>query len=76
MTARTTSAAWVRGVVEMFAAEGVDVGALFRDAGLDIAQLESPDGRFPIDDVSVLWELAVARSGKPTLGLSKALATT
>ena len=76
MIARTSSAAWVRGVVEMFAAEGVDTGALFRDARLDIAQLQNPDGRFSIDDVSVLWELAVQRSGKPTLGLSKALATT
>ena len=36
MIARTSSSAWVRGVVEMFAAEGIDVEALFRDAGLDM----------------------------------------
>ena len=76
MIARTSSSAWVRGVVEMFAAEGIDVEALFRDARLDIATLQDPAGRFSIDDVSVLWEMAVARSGKATLGLSRELALT
>ena len=76
MIARTSSSAWVRGVVEMFAAEGVDVEALFRDARLDIAILRDPAARFSIDDVSVLWEMAVARSGKATLGLSRELALT
>jgi hypothetical protein len=42
MIARTSSSAWVRGVVEMFAAEGIDVEALFRDARLDIATLQDP----------------------------------
>src|SRR6478672_1756874 len=76
MIARTSSSAWVRGVVEMFAAEGIDVAALFRDARLDFATLQDPAGRFSIDDVSALWEMAVARSGKPTLGLSRELALT
>lgn len=76
MIMRTSSSAWVRGVVEMFAAEGIDVPALFRDAGLDISLLDDPAGRFSIDDVSVLWEMAVARSGKTTLGLSQELALT
>lgn len=74
MIACTSSSAWVRGVVDMFASEGLDVAALFREAGLDMAMLDAPAGRFSIDDVSVLWELAVARSGKDTLGLSKELA--
>ncbi|MBI5258398.1 MAG: AraC family transcriptional regulator [Burkholderiales bacterium] len=60
----------------MFAAEGLDIAALFRDAGLDAARLDDREGRFTIDEVSLLWELAVARSGKPTLGLDKALAST
>ena len=51
MIARTSSSAWVRGVVEMFAAEGIDVEALFRDARLDIATLRDPARRFSIDDV-------------------------
>lgn len=76
MTQPTSSSTWVRGVVEMFAAEGVDVAALFEDAGLDRASVDDPDGRFSIDDVSRLWDFAVARSGKATLGLSKELAHT
>lgn len=76
MIDRTSSSAWVKGVVDMFAAEGLDVDVLFRDAGLDIAVLDEPAGRLSIDDVSALWELAVARSGKPTLGLSRELAAT
>jgi AraC-like DNA-binding protein len=74
MTAPTSSSTWVRGVVEMFAAEGVDIDGLFAAAGLDRTVLDDPEGRFEIDDVSRLWELAVARSGKATLGLSKELA--
>lgn len=74
MIARTSSAAWVRGVVDMFVAEGLDAPALFDAAGLDIALLDDPAGRLSIDDVSLLWELAVVRSGKATLGLSRALA--
>jgi AraC-like DNA-binding protein len=73
---RGSSAAWVKGVVEMFAAEGVDVDALLRDGGVDANVLNDPQRRFSIDEVSVLWELAVARSGKATLGLSKELAST
>jgi len=60
----------------MFRAEGLDAQALFRDAALDISVLDDPEGRFSIDDVSTLWEIAVARSGKATLGLSKELAIT
>ena len=56
MIARTSSSTWVRGVVEMFATEGIDVEALFRDARLNIAVLLDPAGRFSIDD------------GQPALG--------
>ncbi len=76
MIARTSSSAWVRGVVGMFRAEGLDAQALFHEAALDIGALDDPDGRFSIDDVSALWEIAVTRSGKDTLGLSKELAIT
>ena len=71
---RTSSASWLRGVAGMFAAEGVDVPALFAQAGLDHRALDNPEARFPADTISLLWELAVARSGKPQLGLRRALA--
>ena len=35
MRIRTSASAWVRGVADMFSAEGLDIGSLFRDAGLD-----------------------------------------
>lgn len=73
---RGSSAAWVKGVLEMFAAEGVDVDALLRDAGFDAGVLNDTQRRFSIDEVSLLWEMAVQRSGKATLGLSKELAAT
>ncbi len=74
MIERTSSSTWVRGVVEMFAAEGVDTTALLREAGIERTALDDPTQRISIDEVSLLWELAVAHSGKPTLGLNRELA--
>lgn len=74
MTERTSAASWLKGVADMFAAQGLDVPALFREAGLDHAALDDPEARFSVDAISQLWELAVARSGNPHLGLSRALA--
>lgn len=71
---RTSSCSWVRGVVGLFAAEGVDVARLFEEAGMDAARLERAEERFEVDEVSRLWELAVAWSGQPALGLDRALA--
>jgi len=74
--ARTSSSTWVRGVIQMFEAEGVATAALLQACGFDAARLADPAGRFTIDEISSLWAAAVARSGKTTLGLSKALAGT
>ncbi len=58
----------------MFEAEGLNVAALFAATNLDLTRLDAPDARYPADDISDLWDLAVARSGKTTLGLSRKLA--
>lgn len=71
---RTSSAAWLRGVIGMFEAEGLDTNALLRDSGFDPAELAKPEARFPADEISILWQLAVERSGNATLGLSRELA--
>jgi len=55
----------------MLKAKGLDVAALFDEAGLETVALSDPDSRFPTEKVSLLWELAVARSGNPTIGLAK-----
>lgn len=70
---RTSSSTWVKGVADMFASQGVDVPRLFRAAGLDIAQLDKPDARIGAEGVSQLWELAVAWTGNPALGMDPAL---
>lgn len=71
---RTSSSAWVRGLAEMFASQGLDPAALFRDAALDAGRLQDPQGRFSADEVSRLWEVALARSGNPLLGVDRDLA--
>jgi AraC-like DNA-binding protein len=69
---RASAAFWVAGIADALAAEQLDVPELFREAGLDIAALRDPDARFATDQISLLWELAVARSGNPAIGLAGA----
>ncbi|XPG48498.1 AraC family transcriptional regulator [Variovorax sp. KK3] len=66
----------MEGVMAMFEAEGLNVPALLRDAGLDPASLHRQHARFAVDEVTLLWQLAVARAGRPTLGLNRDLAAT
>src|SRR5262249_33574249 len=63
------AAFWVKGVVETLEAAGLDVAVLLDEAGLDRAALSDPDARVPTEKVSLLWQLAVARSGNPAIGL-------
>jgi len=63
------AAFWVKGIAETLKAGGLDVPALFDEAGLDTEALSDPDARFPTERVSLLWQLAVARSGNPAIGL-------
>ena len=53
----------------MFASQDLDVPRLLHAAGLDPRLLERPQERVAGDKVSELWELAVAWSGNPNLGL-------
>ena len=64
------AAFWVKGVAEALKAEGLDVATLFDEAALDMSALSDPDSRFPTERVSLLWQLAVARSGDPAIGLA------
>ena len=51
---RTSSAAWLEGVLVMFEAEGLDVPLLLRDAGIDKVELIRQDARFPVDQITRL----------------------
>src|SRR5215813_12738102 len=64
------AAFWVKGIAETLKAGGLDVPALLDEAGLDMAALSDPDSRFPTEKVSLLWQLAVARSSDPAIGLA------
>ena len=70
---RTSSCTWVNGILEMFASQGIDVPLLVKFAGIDPRRLERSEERFGADEVSRLWELAVARCGDPALGLDREL---
>src|SRR5246127_5192612 len=68
---KRTAAVWVKGIAEMFAAEGLDVASLFAAAGIDPCALEGPSARLQTEKISHLWELAVERSRNPELALSQ-----
>jgi AraC-like DNA-binding protein len=68
------SSAWVRGVVHLFASQGVDTDSLLRDAGVDAERLKHAHERFTLAEFDRMWALAVERSGHPTLGLDRTLA--
>jgi AraC-like DNA-binding protein len=75
MPERTSSSAWVKGVAEMFASQGVDVPRLFSVVGIEMSLLDNGGARLQADKVTELWERAVAWSGKATLGLDRELAS-
>src|SRR5215469_155446 len=71
MSKRTTAAVWLRGITEMLTAEGIDAKAVFAGAGIDPALVEAPGARIPTEKLSRLWEVAVERSGNPSIGLAQ-----
>jgi len=71
MSKRTTAAIWVKGIAELLAAEGLDVGGLLAEAGIDPLTLDAPGARLPTEGISRLWELAAKRSGNPAIGLAR-----
>ncbi|HSH91337.1 MAG TPA: AraC family transcriptional regulator, partial [Ramlibacter sp.] len=70
----TSSSAWLRSVVQLFASQGVDPASLFAEVGLDPAKLKLPHERFATEDLNRLWEIAVRTSGQLNLGLDRQLA--
>jgi AraC-like DNA-binding protein len=72
MSERTTSSNWAFGIVQALELGGVDCRMIFPELGLDYAALEDPDARFPQDDMTRLWQRAVALSGNPAIGLNMA----
>lgn len=57
----------------MFASQGLDAARLLRAAGIDHTVLDDPDARVEVEEITSLWELAVAWSGNPALGMDRDL---
>lgn len=70
---RSSSSTWVKGVLDMFASQGIDVPRLLQCEGVDRAELDAPGARMSADTVTRLWDLAVSWSGNPALGLDREL---
>jgi len=71
----THSCAWMRGMVDLFASQGVDAARLLNEAGIDSRRLHNAHERFTIAELDRLWALALARTGQVTLGLDVELAS-
>lgn len=68
----TALTSWAKAIRRTLDSRGVDSAALFEQAGLDIAQLDDPNARYLVTRTTRLWELAVAATGDPALGLAVA----
>ncbi len=65
----STLASWTRALCKLLDARAIDSQALCRAAGLDPTRMEDPRARYPLSATTRLWQLAVAASGDPALGL-------
>ena len=67
MASRTTSASWMKGVMELLHDAGLDPDAIAGAAQIDRTLLDRPEGRVPTEKVSAVWRTAVALSGDPAI---------
>ncbi|MCE2745122.1 MAG: AraC family transcriptional regulator [Burkholderiales bacterium] len=65
----TALASWMRGLARELEQQGCDAPALFKEAGLDFALLDSPEARYPVPQTTLLWQKAVVATGDETLGI-------
>lgn len=65
----TSLGSWIAVLAETIDSLGADARTLLRDAGMDPDRLQDPDARFPVSQALALWELAIAATGEPALGL-------
>jgi AraC-like DNA-binding protein len=68
----STIGSWARFIAQGLNACGVDSHQLFLDAGIDLAESENPNVRFPVHKMSRVWQLAVQRTGDPCFALTLA----
>lgn len=59
----------MRGVLALFASQGLNVAELCEAAGINLKNLDDPTYRCPTENVSALWDVAIARSKNQDLAL-------
>lgn len=72
MTPATALTSWAKAIRKALEAAGIDSATLFAEAGLDVAALEDPNARYPVQATTKLWQLAVAATGDDAFGLTVA----
>lgn len=66
----STIVTWAIAIRGALNAQQLPSEQLFADAGLDIALLQDPNARYPVENMSRLWELATEASGAPHFPLT------
>jgi AraC-like DNA-binding protein len=69
MRSRTTSSAWLKGVIDTMTSAGLDTDLLLRATALDPSIVLDPQARIPTETMSRLWREAAERSGDRSVGL-------
>lgn len=68
----STIGSWAQFIAQGLTSCGIDSHQLFLDAGINLAETDNPNARFPVHKMSRVWQLAVARSGDPCIALTLA----
>lgn len=76
MQQTTVLSSWGRAIRRALDQAGIDSERLFAEAGLDLAALADPNARYPLEQTTRLWRLAVEATGDPAFGLRVATQVT
>lgn len=68
----TALTSWAKAIRKTLEAAGVDPLPLFAEAGLDPAALDDGNARYPVAGTTRLWQLALAATGRESIGLDVA----
>ncbi len=65
----TSLGSWAILLANAIESYGLDSEQLFRDAGVELADIKKPDARFPTSLMAKIWHMAAERSSDPYIGL-------
>ncbi|MGH8561844.1 MAG: AraC family transcriptional regulator, partial [Nevskiales bacterium] len=68
----TALTSWAKAIRKALETAGYDAKPLFAKAGLELAALDDPNARYPVEGTTRLWRLAVETTGNPAFGLAVA----